>query len=202
MTDRSIPEHSRHPIPAASSTIHELIDRRWSPRRFADRPVPPEDLRGLFQAARTAPSSFNEQPWAFLVATRDEPAAWQKVHACLSSGNRSWTESAPVLMLTFAKERFARNERANRHALHDVGQAMAVMTVEATRRGLAVHQMAGFDADKVRETFAVPEGWQPTTAVAIGSPNEDRPERKRKPLEEMVFAGDWGEKPAWLTGAS
>jgi len=185
--------------PATARGLHELIECRWSPRSFADRPVPHADLRALFEAARTAPSCYNEQPWAFLVAPRGEGAAWRKIHACLVPGNQRWTGTAPVLMLTFARERFARDDRPNRHALHDLGQAMAVLTVEATRRGIAVHQMAGFDTDQVRESFAVPSGWLPVTAVALGYPDEERPERKRKPLEEIVFAGDWGERPAWLT---
>lgn len=197
-TARQLPGSER---PAPPAAVHELIDRRWSPRRFAERPVPGEStLRTLFEAARTAPSSFNEQPWAFVVATRREPEAWRRVHACLVPGNRKWAESAPVLMLTFAKERFERGDRPNRHAFHDLGQAMAVLTVQATHLQLGVHQMAGFSAEEVRARFSVPEGWCPATAVAVGYPEEERPERERKPLDEMVFSGDWGEPAPWLEG--
>src|SRR4051812_34167210 len=109
----------------ADFPIHDLLKRRWSPRAFADRPVEPEKLRSLFEAARWAPSSFNEQPWAFIVATKDKPDEFAKLLECLVEFNRSWAQAAPVVMLTVAHQNFNKNNQPNRHAFHDVGQAIA-----------------------------------------------------------------------------
>ncbi len=148
--------------------IHDLLKRRWSPRAFADRPVEPDKLHSLLEAARWAPSSFNEQPWAFVVATRDRPEDFDRVLGCLIEFNQGWAKAAPVLMLTFARLAFDRNGQPNRHAFHDVGLAMANLTVQATAEGLAVHQMAGIVPEKARAAFAVPEGWEPVAAAAVG----------------------------------
>ena len=185
--------------------IEEIIRRRWSPRAFADRPVEREKLASLFEAARWAPSSFNEQPWSFIVATKDKPEEYARLLSCLMEKNQQWAQLAPVLAVSVAKLNFAKNGKPNRHAFHDVGLAMGTMLVQATALGLFVHQMAGFSADKVREAFAVPEGFEPVAAVAIGyaADPEVLPEafreqevgaRQRNPISEFVFAGAWGER--------
>jgi len=185
-------------------SIEELIRRRWSPRAFADRPVEREKLASLFEAARWAPSSFNEQPWSFIVATKDQPDEYARLLSCLMEKNQQWAQLAPVLMVSVAKLNFAKNGKPNRHAFHDVGLAMGTMLVQATALGLFVHQMAGFSADKVREAFAVPEGFEPVAAVALGYAADPQvlPEafrsqevgpRQRHPISEFVFAGAWGE---------
>src|SRR5207237_4302235 len=130
--------------------IHDLLRRRWSPRAFADRLVDPDKLRSLLEAARWAPSSFNEQPWAFVVATRDRQEEFARVLGCLVEFNQTWAKSAAALMLTFARLTFDRNGQPNRHAYHEVGLAMANLTVQATAEGLAVHQMAGIVVEKAR----------------------------------------------------
>lgn len=174
--------------------IHELLQRRFSPRTFDDRSVSKETVRSLLEAARWAPSSFNEQPWRFIVATRDDPAEHEKLLACLVPGNQEWAKSAPVLMLSAAKLTFAKNDKPNRHAYHDVGLAVSQMIVHATSLGLHAHQMAGFDADKARETYAVPKDFDPVAAIALGYSSEDMPSsRSRRPQDEIVFAGIWGE---------
>jgi nitroreductase len=183
--------------------IHDLLKRRWSPRAFADRPVEPDKLRSLLEAARWAPSSFNEQPWVFLVGTRDRPEEYDRVLGCLVEFNQTWAKSAPVLMLTVAHLAFDLNGQPNRHAFHDVGLAMANLTMQATAEGLAVHQMAGIVPDKVRAAFGVPGGWEPVAAAAIGyfgdpdSLPEELRKRElapsiRKPLRSFVFTGGWG----------
>jgi nitroreductase len=188
--------------------IHDLLKRRWSPRTFADRQVEPDKLRSLLEAARWAPSSYNEQPWVFLVGTRDRPEEHDRVLGCLVEFNQTWAKSAPVLMLTCAHLAFDRNGQPNRHAFHDVGLAMANLTVQATAEGLAVHQMAGIVPEKVRAAFSVPDGWEPVAAAAIGyvgDPNkmDDKLRQRelapstRKPLRSFVFTGAWG-KPAPL----
>src|SRR5438552_9701854 len=141
--------------------VHELIRERWSPRAFADKPVPQDVLRSIFEAARWAPSSFNEQPWAFIVATKDGKENFEKMLSVLVDFNVQWAKSAPVLALAVAKLAFANNNAPNRNAQYDTGAATALLSVEATARGLAVHQMAGFDAEKARKVFEIPKGWEP-----------------------------------------
>jgi len=183
--------------------IHPLLKARWSPRAFAPHPIPPEQFARLLEAARWAPSSFNEQPWAFLVAAADDKEAFAKMLACLIEGNQNWAKAASILMLTFASPTFARNGKPNPHSWHDVGQAIAHLTVQATSEGLAVHQMAGILPDKIRATYTIPDGWSPVTGVAIGHPGDPQslPEplrerelapRVRKPVDAFVFHGAWG----------
>ncbi len=180
--------------------VHSLIERRWSPRVFADRPVDPADLHSLLEAARWAPSSYNEQPWRFIVATRDDPENFQRLLDCLVPANQEWAGKVPVLMISVACLSFAKNGKPNRHALHDVGLASATLALQATDMGLAVHFMAGFDADKARESFAIPDGFEPAAAIAVGhhltEPQGDgKSPRQRRPVEAFAYAGAW-ESPA------
>jgi nitroreductase len=192
-----------HKPAATEIPLHELIRNRWSPRAFADKTVPPEVLRSLFEAARWAPSSNNEQPWAYLVATKDDAENFAKMLGVLVEFNAGWAKDAPVLALSVAHTTTQRDGRPNRVALHDVGSATAQLTFEANARGLQVHQMAGFDAEKARQTFAIPPDWEPVAAMAIGYPGnpDSLPEklrdrelapRTRKPLGEFVMTGGWG----------
>jgi hypothetical protein len=123
--------------------IHEPLAERWSPYAFADRRVPAAEVRSLFEAARWAPSSYNEQPWRYLVATKDDPEPFQRLLSCLVEGNQIWAQAAPVLALGVVSLRFARNAQDNRAAVHDLGLAAGNLLVEATVRGLFVHQMIG-----------------------------------------------------------
>ena len=183
--------------------VHELVRERWSPRAFADKPVPQDVLRSIFEAARWAPSSFNEQPWAYIVATKDDKENFEKMLSALVDFNVQWAKSAPILALAVAKLAFANNNAPNRNAQYDTGAATALLSVEATARGLAVHQMAGFDAEKARQAFGIPKGWEPIAALAIGysgdpaslpAPLKDREmaPRTRKPIAEFVMSGQWG----------
>lgn len=183
--------------------IHELIARRWSPYAFADRPVAVDDLRSLLEAARWAASSYNEQPWSYILATKDNPGDFQRLLSCLVEGNQAWAQAAPVLALGCTSLNFKRNNKPNAAAVHDLGLASATLTLEATARGLVVHQMIGILPDKARETYNIPEGVQPLTGLAIGYPAEptalpekfkerDLAPRTRKPLAEFVFGSAWG----------
>jgi nitroreductase len=194
---------------AASYPIHDLIARRWSPRAFSDRRVPPEQLLSLLEAARWAASSFNEQPWEFIVATKDEAADYERLASCLSEGNRIWATSAPVLMLSIAKRFFEDGGEENRHAFHDVGMAMGNFLLQATALGLFVHQMAGFDVERARMLFGLPAGYDPVAMIALGyqgDPQSLPPKlrerevalRTRKPLEKFVFSGRWGQTAAFV----
>jgi nitroreductase len=193
--------------PAATDhPVHELLRERWSPRAFSDKPVPADVLSSLFEAARWAPSSSNEQPWAFVVGTKEDSASHAQVLGTLVEANQVWARSAPVLGIAISRLAFARSGQPNRNAFYDTGAAMADLSTEATARGLFVHQMAGFDAKKVIEVFSVPAGWEPIAAFAIGYPGDHNalPEnlrerelgaRTRKPLTEFVMSGAW-EQPA------
>ena len=183
--------------------IHELIARRWSPYAFADRPVSIDDLRSLFEAARWAASSYNEQPWSYIVATRQDAPEFERLLSCLVEGNQVWAKAAPVLAIGCTSLRFRLNGQANAAAVHDLGLASATLTLEATARGIYVHQMIGIVPARVSQLYAVPEGVQPTTGLAIGyvsdagkSPDNlrqrDLAPRTRKPVSEFVFAGKWG----------
>lgn len=192
------PANNDHPI-------HDLLRRRWSPRAFSSRPIPPESIRSLLEAARWAPSSYNAQPWRFLIATRDDERAFERMLGCLVEGNQAWARQAPLLMLTVARLAFD-DGKPNRHAVHDVGQAAAHLTVQAMALGLFVHQMAGIQIEKIRETYGVPEDHEPVTAIAVGYPGDaadlpdrlrerEHAERRRKTLDEIAFSGAW-EEPA------
>ena len=184
--------------------VHELIANRWSPYGFDDRDVSEDDIRSLFEAARWAASSYNEQPWAFIVATKEHADQFERLLSCLVEPNQAWAKSASVLVLTCTSLNFTRNGKPNAAAVHDLGLAAATLSFEATSRGLSIHQMIGILPDRARELFEIPEGVQPLTAIAIGyaaDPNDlaesirqrDLAPRQRKPLTEFVFAHKWGE---------
>ena len=188
--------------------IHELLAERWSPYAFDDRPVPEADLRSLFEAARWAPSSYNEQPWRYIVCTKDDPVQFQRLLSCLVDGNQIWAKAAPVLALGVVSLRFARNAKENRAAVHDLGLTAGNLLLEATTRGLFVHQMIGILPNKAREIYGIPEGFEAWTALAIGNKGDpmslpdqlrerDLAPRERKPLREFVFSGKW-ENPSPL----
>lgn len=198
--------------PAANDyPIHELLKQRWSPRAFSSRSVGPEILCSLFEAARWAPSCFNDQPWAYLVALQENAEEFARMASVLMEGNAVWAARVPVLAVSLARLSFHHNGQPNRHALHDVGAATVLLAIEATARGLAVHQMGGFYPEKVRQLFAVPPDWEPVAAIAIGYPGEpdslpeklaqrEREPRSRKPLSEFVMSGAWGSISPFVSG--
>ena len=122
--------------------IHPLIKKRWSPRAFSEVQIDRDLLRQLFDAARWAPSSFNEQPWRYIVVRKGEPAFADAV-AGLVEANQTWAASAPVLGFSLARSNFSRNDKPNRHAWHDLGAASAQLAIQAASIGLMIHQMAG-----------------------------------------------------------
>jgi len=190
---------------ASDYPINHLIAARWSPYSFANRSVSDEDLKSLFEAARWAASSNNEQPWSFIVAKKEDTAEFDRLVSCLVEVNQVWAKEASALVLGITRLNFARNNQPNRVAIHDLGLAAANLVLEATARGLAAHQMAGIEPDKARELYSVPEGCEPMTAIAIGyagDPNNlperwrprDSARRPRKPIAEFVYRGKWGVK--------
>ncbi|WP_164104614.1 nitroreductase family protein [Candidatus Laterigemmans baculatus] len=189
-----------------SETDHEVlpaIAERWSPYRFEPRVVEDAKVLRCLEAARWAASSYNDQPWSFMFARRQDGKAFETALSCLLEANQQWAQHAGVLLLTVIRTTFRRNGKPNRVALHDLGAAAAGMALQATAEGLQVHQMAGVNLSRVRQAYRVPEGHEPQTAIAIGYPGEardaddplasrDRQPRTRLPLSEQVFAGVWG----------
>ncbi len=187
----------------ADHPIHEIMVRRWSPRAFAPRPLPREQILILLEAARWAASSFNQQPWHFLVATRDDEARFAQMLECLVPGNQVWARDASLLILTVTKGTFDHNGKPNSCAVHDIGLTACQLVLQATALGLATHQMAGIEADKIREVYGVPEGFDPVTGIAVGYPGDpdtlpddlremELAPRTRRPFAEFVFADGWG----------
>jgi len=183
--------------------VNELIQNRWSPRAFSDKPVSQEVLRSLFEAARWAPSSSNEQPWAYIVATKDDTENFEKSLGALVEFNANWAKKAAVLVIAVAQLAFAKNNAPNRNAQYDVGAASLQLSIEATARGLVVHQMAGFDPETAREAYNIPQGWEPIAAMAIGYPGDasslpeplqsrEKAPRSRKRIREFVMSGQRG----------
>jgi nitroreductase len=183
--------------------VHELIRDRWSPRAFADKPVDRKLLASLFEAARWAPSSYNAQPWSYIVATKEHPQEFSKLLGVLVEFNAAWAKSAPVIALAVSQLSFKHNGAPNRNAFYDTGAATALLALEATARGLAVHQMAGFDPVAAKREYNIPQDYEAIAALAIGYPGEphalpdqlregETAPRTRKPLSEFVMSGHWG----------
>jgi len=188
--------HSNEP----EQPVHDVLARRESARAFSDRAVPPATLRSILEAARWAPSSFNAQPWAFFVATKDQVAEHDAIAATLMDINRRWAAYAPVLIVTVARTAYPHNGAPNRHAWHDVGLATSNLFTQATALGLVAGPMGGFDPGAAREKLGIPEGWEPVAVIALGYPAESeagaspaaRKPRERHPLDRFVFTGRWG----------
>jgi nitroreductase len=190
---------------ATDAPVHDFIAKRWSPYAFSDKRVSAADLRSLFEAARWAPSSYNEQPWRYIVATADKPKEFERLLSCLVEGNQAWARQAPVLALGVFSHTLERTGKPNAAAQHDLGQASAYLTFEATARGLVVHQMIGIQPDKAREAYAIPADFSALTGLAIGYAGKpdrlpealrdrDAKRKPRKPASAIVFCGAW-DKP-------
>ena len=193
--------------PAITSvTIQEIIAKRWSPRAFdATKSVSHEQIIALLEAARWAPSSYNDQPWRFIVCDKTSNAtAWQTAFDCLASSNQTWVKHASLLLLGCANTILDVNQQANRFAQYDTGAAAENLVLQAASMGLAAHQMGGFNSDLAREKFNIPTQYTPMAMLCVGYEGDanDLPdelktrelaERKRKPLGDLFFAGTWGE---------
>ncbi len=184
--------------------IHEFIENRWSPYKFLpDRIIPREDLLSLLEAARWAPSSYNEQPWRFIIAPKEQTDEFEKLLLCLVKANQVWAKNSSILMLGITHLTFDRNGKENKAAMHDLGAAVSHLSFEATTRGISVHQMIGIEPQKAREIYAIPENYEVLIAIAIGYPDlnetatdplslRDRTPRARKTISEVVFNKVWG----------
>jgi nitroreductase len=178
------------------------IRERWSARSFDQREVSPKALTKVFEAARWAASSNNEQPWRFLVGRRGTET-FNKIYESLGGFNRDWAGRAPVLILGVAHTRFSKTGAENRYALFDLGAATSYLTLQAAELGLTTHQMAGYDHETARQALGIPAEYELGTVIALGYQGEpaalgnatlierETTARTRKPLDEIVFS-EWG----------
>lgn len=205
MTLSAIEVNHLKQAPAIDGVLPAVL-HRWSPRSFADRDVKPADLRRVFEAARWAASSYNEQPWRFIVGLRNS-LTYKKIFSTLIGFNQGWAGAAPVLILGVAKAKFRHNNADNSHALYDLGAAASYLTLQAAALGLTAHQMAGFDSAAARQAFEIPEDYVFGSVIALGYQGEPsalpHPDmtaqevapRTRKPLSEFVLS-------SWKTPAN
>lgn len=179
-----------------------VIRERWSPRAFSKDSIPEKELYTLFEAARWAPSCFNDQPWFYIYSTREEPENFSRLLQCLVEQNQVWARDAAVLVLTIARRQFSTRNRENRHAFHDLGMSLMNLILQATAQGIFTHPMAGFMGERAREVLSIPEGYEPVTAIALGYPGKlkdlppdlqekEKEQRERKELWEFVFKNKW-----------
>lgn len=189
--------------PVVPGVMEEIL-KRWSPRAFSDKPVSNEDLKKIFEAAHWAASSYNEQPWRFLVGSKGDET-YKKIFSTLVEFNQMWAKSAPVLILSAGKMTFSHNGAPDYYGLHDTGAATAYLALQAAALGLHAHSMGGFDHEKARAAFGIPEDYAVGAVTALGYlgdvdalpdhfKQQEASPRSRKPLSAVVFS-EWG-KPA------
>lgn len=180
----------------AKSHVADLILRRRSLRAFSSAPLTEEQIHALFEAARWAPSSVNEQPWQYIYATQGE-ALWLIILGTLNEGNRTWAKNAPLLVVSLARTTFSRNGRPNPSAMYDLGGANATLSLQATSMGLNVHQMGGFDHEGLRSALRIPADVELGVVMALGFPGDpdqlpqalqerERQPRVRRPIGDFV----------------
>jgi nitroreductase len=183
--------------------MHELLKKRYSPRIFSDKNIEQEKIVGLLEAAQWSPSSMNGQPWRFIVASKEDEVGFNSLVGILYEQNQTWAKGAAVLILTIAKLDFDSNGQLNRHALYDLGNAVANLTFQATATDLFVRQIGGFSVEKARHSLSIPEGFEPVSMLAIGYKGNpellseslrarEKAVRTRKSLDEIAFEGKFG----------
>jgi nitroreductase len=191
-------------INPAQKKVIDVVAKRFSPRAYSGQAVEKEKLLTVLEAARWSASSYNEQPWRFIMATKDNPEAFEKLLSVANDWNQKWATLAPVLILTVAKKTFSHNSKDNKHAWHDIGQTVATLALEAAQHDLYIHQMAGIYPDKARELFSIPEDFDVVSLFTLGYLGDikDLPEefhkseqrkRERKPLGEIIFENEFGQ---------
>jgi len=183
--------------------VMDVLKKRWSPLSFSEIPVEEEKLRELFEAASCAPSSMNEQPWMFIIATKNDPENFNDFAGFLEESNRLWARGAWALIVTLARTKFVSRERPNKYAFHDTGMAVANLLAQATSHDIYAHQMGGFFPDKVKEYFTLPEGVEPVTVIALGYLGDGNglsgellkrhnTRKPRKNISEFAFRNSFG----------
>lgn len=179
--------------------VTDLIKNRWSPVHFSNTPLSKEIIASLFEAARWAPSSYNEQPWFYVYAGSEDGEARETINALLVEGN-AWAKNAGLLIVSFANKNLVRGGKPNRFAAHDLGASSMQLVLQATAMGLVSHQMGGFAHEKANELLGVPADYEPGSMIAIGFPGDPKTisaemkeresgPRQRKKVSEFAFRG-------------
>ncbi len=188
-----------------------LIRTGWNTGTFSSQMVEPEKLRCLLEAAGRTPSHLDEQPWSFIITTRDDAVEYERLLSCLSDVNFEWAQGAPVLMLVVVRLNHASSGDPNKYAFRDVRHAISNISIRAKGMGLAAHQIAGFDSARAQSQFQIPSGHASTSVIALGYP--DVPARSagdlqepetiaHRPLESFVFTRSWGQPSPVLDRSS
>lgn len=168
------------------SDVLDVIKNRRSLRAFDSRPIESQKIKSLFEAARWAPSSSNEQPWTYVYATQDQPELWQLIFDTLMPGNRPWAKNAYLLVVSLARRKYEKNNAVNNAAKYDIGAANAFLSLQATQLGLITHQMGGFDQNTLRTNLRVPEDYEIGVVIAVGYPGDAN--QLPEPFKEREFA--------------
>jgi nitroreductase len=163
---------SKQKSAAFESPVLEVIQQRRSRRAYVEQPVEQEKINSLFEAARWAPSSVNEQPWIYLYATKDQTALYPKIFDALNESNKIWAQHAPLLVLSLIRKTHSRNDMPNLSARYDLGAANALLSLQAAHFGLNVHQMGGFHTDTLKQNLNIPDLYEPVVIMAIGYPGD------------------------------
>lgn len=154
------------------SPVLDVIQQRRSRRAYSDKPVEEDKINSLFEAARWAPSSVNEQPWIYLYATKDQTDLYNKIFESLNESNKIWAKHAPLLIVSLARKTYIRNEQPNHSARYDLGAANALLSLQAAHYGLNVHQMGGFSADILQTNLNIPGQYETVVVMAVGYPGD------------------------------
>lgn len=195
--------HFPYPVNDVPTTLPLVpaIKKRWSPVCFSGEPIEQEKIDTLFEAMRWSQSSFNEQPWRVVYATKDHPEDFERLASLLNEGN-AWAKNAYMLFFIACSPNFARNNKLNRNAEYDTGAAINNLFLQAVEMNLIAHEMAGFDAEKGMEILKFPGEWKPLAMMAVGYPEDpakfpkemqDRQKtpRNRKEISEVAHIGMW-----------
>lgn len=184
--------------------LNKLQEKRWSPRSFKDKEIPRDKILKIFDAGRKVPSSYNEQPWYFLLLSKDDEN-YQKLFDCMVEFNQSWAGNAHYLVVSIGKKYFSKessDKKPNRHYMFDVGAFMYGATLMATAMNLYIHQMAGFSPEKVTKEFSIPSDYEPLSMFVIGELGDntdlsdelrekESPYSPRKPIDKFLFKNEW-----------
>jgi nitroreductase len=169
--------------------VLNLIKERFSPYEFTDKELTQQETEVLFEAAGRAASAFNEQPWRFIYALRQDEDEFKNIYDCLVEGNQGWTEKVSALVITLVRNNFEKNEQINSVAKHDLGLAVGNLSVQAAHMGIHLHQMAGIIPQNVIDKLNVPEGFEPVTAIALGFYEGESTIKERKQVNKIAFKG-------------
>jgi nitroreductase len=188
--------------------VLEIIQERWSPYSFSPAPIEEFKLKAMMEAAGYAPSCNNEQPWVFVLTTRENSAVFEDYLGFMNDTNKEWAKNAFAIIISMARTKFTHSGKPNRFAFYDTGMAVSNLLLQALALDIYVHQMGGYSVDKVKKYFNLGEELEPVAMMAVGYLGEgeslspelykrDEKRRSRKVVNEFVFKNSLSD-PAFL----